>query len=141
MGYIHRGRTWEDYASQFVFTLVMLAPIFPMLPLQDQPDPLFRWFNPMGIHSMGVAFVLALASAAATYYWLRAHPNSPPRIWFTCGATIGLVPGLFYFLSSPLAGTAGPVISILVVGIVSGTALGGPAYLLLRYLRSRRHVA
>src|SRR5262245_18470276 len=108
MGYVHGRRTWKDYAGQFVFSLVMLAAIFPMLPLQDRPDPLFRWFGPVGIHSASVAFVLALAYAAVAYCWLRTRPDSPPPVWFALGVTVGVVPGLFYSLSSPFAGTGGP---------------------------------
>ena len=141
MEYDYRKLTREVYGSQFVFALVMCAAVFPMLPLQDRPDPLSSWFASTGMHSGGIAFVLALAYAAVTYLWLRKHLTSPPLVWFVFGAVIGIVPGLFYTLFRPELATLDPIASILLGGIASGLVLGGPAYLLLRYFRSRSHVA
>ena len=139
MYHAYKGALWQ-YKSRLILALVMCAAVLPMLPLQNRPDPL-GWFSTVGIHSAGLVFFLALAYAAVCNYWLRAHLDTRPIVWFALGTLIGLVPGVFYALMSPDTATAKPLAQLFIGGVASGLALGGPAFLMLRYSRIRGHVA
>jgi hypothetical protein len=132
----------EEIRSQLAFALLLGAVAVPLFQLDNQADPLVAtsWYTST-LHSGGLAFVLALVYAAATYLWLRPHAGKPAYLWYALGAVTGLVPGLMYVFALPERAFQEPIILVLGAGIVSGAFLSGPAYLILRSSRIRTHVA